>query len=605
MLGGRLRRITPFGPAAAVVAAFAITTIVMAGPYTNFGHLGSASYPGDMRCEAWIMAWDNYAVLHGLPLFDAPIYFPAAGALAYDEHLFGPSLFTLPVFAVTGNALLGINLLLLASWFTNGLAAYALAHRFVRDRLAAVFGGLVYAFSYYRMLHGHSHVDLAWAFLIPLSLIALDRWLDRQTWPRLLAWTAAMVLQILTSWYLAIFVLAANALFGLCLLAGLRLWPDESAAGARARVSVARAAVQLGVALILIAAAVVPLAAPYVSLPKVGMGESAMYSADATALFVPPLHTWMGQWLAQRGNHHLRWLWGETTLYLGAVATIMTAAGIVACLWPGVRRRRLGHVRVPLIAFALASGTIGIVLSLGPSAACVDGRCGWTPYDLFTRLPFMTSFRVPARFIELVLLAQVLLVAAGAAWMHGRFGAKGRAVTLALIPLMLSEWYVVAFPLGKAAPTPVPAVYRHLATLPSAPVVSLPTYFGETEWYLPADYELYQTVHWRPIVNGFGRAEPKEYRSNISHMSAFAGPNSAKRMRALGVGYVVLHTARYPDRAVSVLAEALGSSDFELIRQFDGDYLFRVRRPGETPAAQAAPPAAAAGSQGLPPAIRR
>jgi len=59
-------------------------------------------------------------------------------------------------------------------------------------------------------------------------------------------------------------------------------------------------------------------------------------------------------------------------------------------------------------------------------------------------------------------------------------------------------------------------------------------------------------------------------------VEAFPGPNSATRMRVLGIDYVVLHAARYPDRAAEILAEARTSRDFQEVARIGDDYLFRL-----------------------------
>ena len=72
---------------------------VMLAPIFNFAEARSASYGGDARAFIWVLAWDNHVVLdHAARLFDANKLYPLPNALAYGEHLFGISLFTLPVY---------------------------------------------------------------------------------------------------------------------------------------------------------------------------------------------------------------------------------------------------------------------------------------------------------------------------------------------------------------------------------------------------------------------------------------------------------------------------------------------------------------------------
>ena len=87
---------------------------------------------------------------------------------------------------------------------------------------------------------------------------------------------------------------------------------------------------------------------------------------------------------------------------------------------------------------------------------------------------------------------------------------RALAIVSVVSVLMLIEWRVVT-PVVRAQILPVPAIYAALDGLPEGAVISLPDYSTGPEWYLAADYLLFSTAHWRPIVNGFGRAAPPEH----------------------------------------------------------------------------------------------
>src|SRR5919201_5416223 len=122
---------------AAIALLYVAACRVMLAPICNFSHLATASYGGDARAFIWVLAWDNHVVLDRVPsLFNANKLYPLPNALAYGEHLFGISLFTLPVYALTRNPVLAYNVVWVASFVLNAMAVYALVRRHVRDRLA-------------------------------------------------------------------------------------------------------------------------------------------------------------------------------------------------------------------------------------------------------------------------------------------------------------------------------------------------------------------------------------------------------------------------------------------------------------------------------------
>ena len=78
--------------------------------------------------------------------------------------------------------------------------------------VAALVAGLTYAFSFYRMHHGHGHLHLMWGFWIPVSLMVMERWIATLEWRALGLLVVVLVLQALSSWYQAVMIFVADAL---------------------------------------------------------------------------------------------------------------------------------------------------------------------------------------------------------------------------------------------------------------------------------------------------------------------------------------------------------------------------------------------------------
>ena len=553
MLEATPRRLPAFGTWLVLTIAYSVITAIMVGPFVNYSALGSASYEGDARLIVWTLAWDNHAVLSRLPLFDSNIFYPAPQSLAFNEHLFGLSLFTLPIYAATGNPVAAYNLVWLLSFLLNALAAHLMLKRYAGSHLAAFAGSLVYTFSFYKMLHAHGHLHLVWTWLLPLSLVLLERWAERPSLPRATLWAAAVVLQSLTSWYLAVMTSIAHVV--------LVAWMAPGWIRARRL----RQSWHLVLVTLISVAALLPFAKPYRALPDSSVTEASAYSADLAAYLVPPENTWPGRvWRAQVGRGP-RWIWGERTLFLGWIALALAIAGIVELF----RRSRWQ------LCFAYASLTlVAFALSLGPPAGADAGS--WNVFSALASMPGVGAFRAPARFALLVILGLSVLAAFGAN-MLDRATVQTRILLLAAIPVMLSEWYVVGFPGGKPSPFMVPAIYHVDAIRSAQAIVSLPDYRGTPAWFKGADYLYFSTAHWRPIVNGFGRAEPADYSHVISHMNAFPGPNNANTMRRLGVEYVVLHAARLQGGGEDVERSVLSTGEYDLVSRIGSDYLFKVR----------------------------
>ena len=543
----------------AALTAYAAACRVMLAPICNFARLSTSSYAGDARAFIWVLAWDNHVVLDRVPLFDANKLYPLRNTLAFGEHLFGISLFTLPVYAFTRNPVLAYNVAWILCYLLTAAAAHLLAWRHTRDHLAATVAGMACAFCFFRMHHGHGHLNLIWCFWIPLSFVAMDRWILNPTWPRLGVVVAIVVLQALAAWYQAVLITIAGLLF-LAWLFAIE----------RRRVALPRLAAQ-GIAAVLVAcAAVWPFARHYFVLHVEPPSYAAGSSADLVGWFVPPENTFAGQWLLAHGVKGPRWIWGELTVYLGWTILCLAVGGAVVALRGrdnGARRAR----------FYIVLSVIAAVLALGPSAGEVAaGTYGWSPFGLLSHIPGLSLFRIPARYTELMNIALALLAAIACAAAHRRFGRRAYAFSVAAILLLLAESYLVNFPGGPPQPFGVPAVYKYLATLPPGPVLSLPDYANTPLWFNEADYSYFSTAHWYATVNGDSREWPPEFLAVTSRLKQFPDPTAASTMREVGVRYVVVHSAQ--PAAAGLLATAQASADFRQLARFDRDYLFQVNR---------------------------
>jgi hypothetical protein len=538
-----------------LTAACVAVSAIMAGPFFNYSAAATAIYGGDARLVLWTLAWDNHAVLSRVPLFDSNIFYPAPHSLVYNEHLFGVSLFSLPIYALTRNPVLAYNLLWWVSFPLNLGAMFALLRRHVDGDIAAFGGACLYTFSFYKMLHAYGHLHLLWTWLLPLSIVLLERWTEQPTLLRAVAWGASILLQSLASWYLAVMIFVAH--IPVALFIGSEWLRRERA----------RHMWQLAVALTIVALIVWPFAKPYLILPHAGLREIASFSADRYSYLLPPVNTVAGRLWARHAplpwmREAQRSIWGEQTLFIGYAAIVLAAIGVLSL----ARQRRWR-----LLGTYLTMAVLALLLSCGPS---LNG--GWTVFTLLGHVPGLGAFRAPARFALLVLLGLSMLAAHGLRAVEKRAGRLRWAATPLIVLLMLIEWYPVDVPGGKPQPAPIPEVYRLPAIRDARAIVSLPDYRGTAEWYMGADYLYYSTAHWRPIVNGFGRTEPPGFGHEISHMMAFPGPNNARTMRDLGVDLIVFHAARAAGGAATA-ALATRMNDYELVARAGDDYVFRVR----------------------------
>jgi hypothetical protein len=117
------------GSPSTVVAAVAYLglTAVLTWPFVRVLGTHTVGHGTDMDLTVWTIAWDVHAFTHApWRIFDANIFFPFHNTLAYSENLIGAALLAAPVVWLTGDALLGTNVAVLASLTVGAFGAYLL-----------------------------------------------------------------------------------------------------------------------------------------------------------------------------------------------------------------------------------------------------------------------------------------------------------------------------------------------------------------------------------------------------------------------------------------------------------------------------------------------
>ena len=143
---------------------------------------------GDTLLTTWIIGWDADRLRHGLRgLWDAPIFFPYRGTLAFSETLLGLAIFVAPVYWVTADPVLTYNTAFLLSFAIAGAGMYLLARELTGSRGAAFAAGMYYAFGPLRMSQ-ISHIQMVATGWIPVALWGLHRYFST----RRFRWLAAV-----------------------------------------------------------------------------------------------------------------------------------------------------------------------------------------------------------------------------------------------------------------------------------------------------------------------------------------------------------------------------------------------------------------------------
>ena len=170
---------------------------------------------GDSILNSWILAWNAHALLNpSVSVWDAPIFYPVKGALAFSENLFGNLWITLPVQLFTDNHILAANVLALVSFVLCSFFVFLLVAEITDSSFAGIVAGIIFSFNPYRWGH-MPHLQLLPFFWAPLALLFANRFLNKKNfrnfWAALLftwlqyyasVYLGTMLLTLLTSLFL-------------------------------------------------------------------------------------------------------------------------------------------------------------------------------------------------------------------------------------------------------------------------------------------------------------------------------------------------------------------------------------------------------------------
>jgi hypothetical protein len=191
--------------AAAVTGAGALLTIVLTFPLAfklaDMGRLDT----GDGQYAIWNVAWvARTLVTDPLGVYDANIFHPHRRALAFSESNLATGALAIPVFWATRDPLAAYNSVVLLSFLLTFVTTYYLARYVTGNRSASIVAATAFAFCPY-VFARTAHIQLMMTAGLPLSLLALHRYLDRSTLGRGAALAGALVLQALMCGYFGLF----------------------------------------------------------------------------------------------------------------------------------------------------------------------------------------------------------------------------------------------------------------------------------------------------------------------------------------------------------------------------------------------------------------
>src|SRR6185369_13100737 len=165
----------------AVIVLTIATALTLAMTYPiafKLGHVGRVDN-ADGQLSIWNVAWvARTLVVDPLHVFDANIFYPHRGTLAYSENNLGAGAMAVPAYWATRNPYAAHNFAMLLGFILSATGTYYLVRYLTGDRRAAAISAIGFAFCPFVFAHT-AHIQLLMTAGLPFSLLAFHRLADR------------------------------------------------------------------------------------------------------------------------------------------------------------------------------------------------------------------------------------------------------------------------------------------------------------------------------------------------------------------------------------------------------------------------------------------
>jgi hypothetical protein len=246
------------------------------------------------------------------------------------------------------------------------------------------------------------------------------------------------------------------------------------------------------------------------------------FVTDVAGLFVPGCQHWLSNstFIDSISSSFTGNAW-ETTTYLGLPAIVIVVIASYRIL------PALGRYLAAALAFVLLSFGYDLHI-LGHSVAMV------LPDIITSRLPLLSNIRAPSRYIVYVYLFWSILVSVAAGYLIYAVRNRPMRRTMAvLLPLLLVIDFVS--PVHEVSHVTLPPCYKNiLESRDRAAVLDLPTDAFDSRYYM-----FYQTLHRRPIVQGY--IARKSDTTLIDRIEYDDLDNQKRQLADAGVKYIMIH----------------------------------------------------------------
>jgi len=577
---------------------------------------------GDSAHIAWILSWDYHQLkINPLEIFNANTFYPYKNTLAYSESHIGNIIFTFPLFQLTDNPVLVLNIIFIITFIISSFTTYLLVFYLTKNHLASFCSGIIYAFSPFRQSEGQiTDLHVFSSEWIPLIFLYLHKYFDLRNYKYLFLFILFFILQSLMSAHYFAFLTVLLPIFLFYQIYFNNLFFNK------------KMVFFLFLSFIAILIILFPFFYPYykfqsdfnflfpltqlntyeiVDLPflagllaiilsifcfinlKISINftklipyQNLIRILDLFIIFdlliIILIIGWGGillnvnfsesfTYILQLTRLEILFLYLFISIILRLVLSDQVSIGFPS-IFPQkfrITNIKIDHNQKMYIILGLAC----IFIALGPD---------YIIYKIIYYInPLFHGIRSPKRIAGIFTLCISILAGYGInnllSSIKENISNLKKYFIFYIIPLCLIIELTTAFYPDEKIPTPdnIPPVYKWLAGIDiKTPIVEFPSDINNIR---TAMYTYFSSYHWKKMIHGYtGYYPPLSYIFNRL-TSSFPDSISLKLLQSLGVEYIIVHPEYYPPGIWKQIIYSLNSKDeISLIHSFGNDLVYKL-----------------------------
>lgn len=495
----------------------------------------------DYTLIGWILWYNQLSFTTGRIFsssnyFNAFQFYPWPFSLAFSENLFLPSLLFAPLYWITHQIVLSVNIYTFSTFILTFVSSFYVFKKILRDILAAIIASIIFSFNPLTAAHFPGHTHLLGKFFIPLLFLNSINFFIRPTFKNAFLFGLFFTLNSLTSITFLI-ISIPTLLFTFIPFLVSNLFQKKWEYFKKIFLSS------------LICIIFLPLffhfIIPYQKFSQQenaqrGVDESIFFSAQPIDWILPFPESLMYKNIVSHFDHNRigfpKINYSEHTLGLNILPLLLFIIGLIY-----INKQKVITSKNYLISIILiAIGTF--IFTFGP---IIDGlKSPYYYYNFMTGL--LNGIRVPTRFQFFFYIPFSIIAGLGFLSLSKYLSIKKIHVFLICLFIITLEgfnnWNFISDTSSLTDNPPLFNEYRNFTFLQESTTLHLPIYtenFERQIYYLNL-----ATLHSEKLMNGYSGYFPTDWIEFISNIESNLDDTTLKKLSALKLNYLIFHKDR-------------------------------------------------------------